>query len=689
MKHYYKLILLALVLCAVGCNNSDPNPGPDIDPEIESDYMVEDENFRIQAQVTPTTAEMTITPTDETMFYWAGFYSKEVLDTFWGGDVLNIARDLIVRATDFYGEGEALAAALEGILRRGEYFTVVTDMTPGLDMVAYAVGMDRYGEIITEPLILNFKTSNPPEPVRIDCTFDFEVSELTRSTAVITITPSNDTVDYFFDVTDKDTYDKYAEMENGMAQYFADRYAQEMKTTGMDFYWLIGHRTLLHTGEEDVTQWGMMGGRTYYMIACAVDEYGQIISDFGTDSLTTPPVELSDMTFEVTISDITAGGATFNVVPSNDQDPYLPVPFPASEIAELSDDQVIVSAQEKMGLSFDYSRRSGSSNDRDQTLLPDTDYMLTVFGYDGGRTTDVKRVPFRTLAAGDPADCQFNIAVEPLPGGEAHLVITPSDGSVSYLYQYVPASEFTTAADLVEARKREIEATVQSLIDSGSAVTVATWVRGLSMRGTLDTPVVNLQPDTEYVVCAYAVNEDASNASEVAEARFTTLSVDIGAGMLQIAYDKFFDGNQILALNPDAPEMFKDGCIFPVTITPNEDAVHWYVFMFWGDVTNASVLTDMIIINSIMGQEKRIDDAREYDFRTAWVSGRDESVLMTVCGVAVDAEGKYGPVCRVALPIVTHGACSPASEYVPASERSGVSGLSLMSTYATLLPASF
>lgn len=60
------------------------------------------------------------------------------------------------------------------------------------------------------------------------------------------------------------------------------------------------------------------------------------------------------------------------------------------------------------------------------------------------------------------------------------------------------------------------------------------------------------------------------------------------------------------------------------------------------------------------------------------------SVLMTLCGMAADADGKYGPVTRVLLPVVDKADCSPIDRFVPAAERAGTQPVAISRAYMAL-----
>lgn len=82
------------------------------------------------------------------------------------------------------------ATTLGGVLREGDFFTVVDELDPKTEMVAYAIGITLYGEIITDALRLDFKTADPPAPEMIDMTFEMTVTGITRSSAVVEVKPS-------------------------------------------------------------------------------------------------------------------------------------------------------------------------------------------------------------------------------------------------------------------------------------------------------------------------------------------------------------------------------------------------------------------------------------------------------------------------------------------------------------------
>ena len=68
----------------------------------------------------------------------------------------------------------------------------------------------------------------------------------------------------------------------------------------------------------------------------------------------------------------------------------------------------------------------------DDKLDPDTEYMIIVFGYDGGLTTPLFTEKFRTLKPNDPTDVTFEITYGNLTARSASVTFKPSDASVAY-----------------------------------------------------------------------------------------------------------------------------------------------------------------------------------------------------------------------------------------------------------------
>lgn len=71
--------------------------------------------------------------------------------------------------------------------------------------------------------------------------------------AVVEVKPSRAVYWYFFEMLEDSVFNRYlAEDGGGLEQYFADRYAAQCATSGMDFYWHIRTKVMLNRGERSI-----------------------------------------------------------------------------------------------------------------------------------------------------------------------------------------------------------------------------------------------------------------------------------------------------------------------------------------------------------------------------------------------------------------------------------------------------
>ena len=108
------------------------------------------------------------------------------------------------------------------------------------------------------------------------------------------------------------------------------------------------------------------------------------------------PDTTEEMVLDIAVTDITAYRAQLTVTPSEDE-PYACLFIAASQMAEFDNDAESIAYLVEY---FDPAIFEGEYSEELQPLMPDTEYMVIAFGYDGGvATTELFTYTFTSLKA--------------------------------------------------------------------------------------------------------------------------------------------------------------------------------------------------------------------------------------------------------------------------------------------------
>ena len=244
-------------------------------------------------------------------------------------------------------------------------------------------------------------------------TYVIEVSNITATGATVSVTPST-TDTYYFDVVEKDYLDGYVSEAQFIADYVADLKSMinENNSSYGTNYSIVD---ILSSGSDSYTyeDGDLEPNNDYYAFVFGLSESGEITSGITKKVFKTlNEATTSNNAFQISVSNITATGATVSVTPSTTDTYYFDVvekeildyytdkkDFAAEYIAELK-----AYIAEEFGYTLDMILSSGSdAYAYEDSLEPNTDYYAFAVGMssNGAITTDVKAVSFTTLASGD------------------------------------------------------------------------------------------------------------------------------------------------------------------------------------------------------------------------------------------------------------------------------------------------
>lgn len=243
----------------------------------------------ILSNVTTTTADLQVIPSDDTVGYYFDVCTEEDFNSV-DGDVFYIVSeymDYLKKAYPSFSMSDILAA----MLSYGPDSDTVSGLPAGTTMCFYAIAIDQDGNAASEPEVLKFTTGEAGNPA--ECTFDIEISDIKGTTCLITIQPSDPSVRYWFAVTPVEGYPgdipMMVEVKNEAANYAAE--------IGMSLEDVIAAVTL--AGPVSDYWYDLEMDTQYYVYAFAMDKHGDYAGPCFKKAFTTAADDISDADLEL------------------------------------------------------------------------------------------------------------------------------------------------------------------------------------------------------------------------------------------------------------------------------------------------------------------------------------------------------------------------------------------------------
>lgn len=535
------------------------------------------------------------TSDDMTWIYWV--QSKEYVE-YWmeTGEEGLFQQDLEYLEYTAGNMETTLEEMLGEILVTGSYDGVQQGrLQPETEYVLYVYGMTTDGRRTTSIVTEGFKTTAAHTG---DLTFEFEVTEKNYRID-FTITPSHLGVPYYFGIASQGEIDEWMEtydttdlrtaIQKGdidyNLQYFLDLGWYENAKEYYDFW-----------TETDVMDYGFIDADAdtkYIIYAAKWNEECEFTGALSTYEYTTKPVGMSSNVITLTVEDITQSSVCVSATATND-DPYVVIPVKSSEIAGMSDKNIIAHLKSNYEyLMGEYTYEGALEDEVYNYMRPDTDYTILYFGYIAGtQTTKMGRYEFKTLASGNPADCTFDFYV--LPDAEdAWVEITPSDKGHYYHWMIYPADCTAENAKII----------VKQIVDEyfeGDYAAFASWE--LSQGDEAQT-AYDLYPQTEYKVGAIIMNYDKFEflSDMIFSEPFTTPEIAYADIEIVFKYGPYYDLEALVAAGATEFEKFlkTDDAVFPVTIELEGDYGEFYYDIWSSDLTDTEFLPDASCYNAL------------------------------------------------------------------------------------------
>ena len=511
-----------------------------------------------------------------------------------------------------------------------------TDLDYDTDYIAYCYGLSLDGKRLTDFTMAEFSTSIVETS---DITFEATVTDITKSSANITITPSNDSDYYFWTYISEMDYSQYS-LEEIMSNMISN-----IKSNVED--WGISITSYIHTGSSSDAPTDLWSGTRYYIVAWGMDYAGtpttkpKEVASFVTES---EPV-LDDCRFTLTLLQKKPEDIKIRVEPTKSPTRYYVAFVEESKCKGYNDRQMaqrIVNMEASRledgyylennnweALTYTGTKEFWGNIDLYWNFLPEHNYQIYVFGVDNGTiTTAIDRLDVTTEPA-VKSDLTIQTKVVNLAWNYGTFEFTPSKNDEYYL------PFLMTTAD-AELYKNPDGTYNTNLLMADIEEYYEDEIVYQRMRGKKQWKQY-WQSDTEYTVIVFGYS--GSNTTDFFETKIKSPAIPFDKSDAEVSVEYcFFDGNELAAKFPDKwdAEDMKDACIMLTKYTPNSAAVHWYGGV-WAPVSSYEMGIDhlMALIRNDTAPANCIDEYQQtcrpwYNYKWSFSY------------VAEGADGNYG-----------------------------------------------
>lgn len=532
---------------------------------------------------------------------------------------------------------------------------VIDELDPETGYVIYVYGITAEGELATE-IVWEAATTEPP--YEGDITFEFTTDEYDFQLDFCVI-PSIAGVNYYHGIATEAEINAWKELagsddlraaiqagdiEPNIERYMNLGFIEER----YEYFEMYNESGTMDYGWEELT-----AATKYIIYAAKWNENCELVGEVSTYEHTSATVEMSENVVTLTIAEVTQSSVTVETEASLN-DPYAMIPVRSSEIEGLSDSEIVAYISE----AYDYLLSEyifyGSAEKTYRKMRPETEYTLLWFGYYGGtQTTELWKQTFTTLASGDPAECTFEIYVEP-DTDSAWVEIDPSDKGHFYHWTAYPADY--TAEDVKEY--------IQYVIDNYYEGDIAAFSSWELSQGYCTETAWDLTPATEYKIGVVIMDYDSGAylSDVIFGETFATSEVTYADITINVEWDKYYDIDALIAAGYTQYEEGAGKALLPVKVTTEGECSEFYYDIYNNDLSDTETYTDEIFYEGLW--------YGAWFEQTSFAVPYDTPVTL----VAVAYDNAYDP-CRLYREVIvlTKDGASPVEDYEAATTAAKMS----------------
>ena len=622
--------------------------------EISVSQTIWEEPITLTLEGTESTTVLFSVQTLDSELTWVG----QVVGKEWFEDMESdeqiFQEDLSYYSLEAQNQGVPLSDYISTILNKGSYQNLkYKGLDPSSEYVIYVYGLTAEGERTTEIYSVE-ATTQPPYDGPI--TLEVEITE-ENNILDVTVTPSHDGVYYYWNLMDRDTYEGYA------AQHGDDPVKVFQAYVEWDIQDLIDYEYLTTRAEyfewySDInqvnSQFECMALTDYIVFACQWDENCIFTGEPTYVWHTSADVAPSDNVITVFVGDDVDQSSFFVDIKTTNNDPYVMMAEPSVFMEGMDEDQIYAHLLEDYGaFGLNYYVFEGDVAGRMTGLQPDTEYTLVVFGFKAGKkTTAMQTFKVKTLSAGPAEDCTFDFELDKAESNTLHITVTPSDAA-HYYYWYVYSPD--TTAD-------QVREDITNIINKSYYGDMYEFSYYELSQGKSSGNIPFLAPETQYKVAAVVMDPRTGEflADVIFSEPFSTGEENYSDITITATFDKFYNGDDLYAVNPNAGAQYQGYAMVPVTVTIDGEYNSYYytIFEYVTGLEDPAKYPDAALYQTLVYYG--VNYAQSVNFRAPW------NKAVVIAALAIDKEGRYSRVYRQKYTFKKYAA-SPISDLLTKS----------------------
>lgn len=383
------------------------------------------------------------------------------------------------------------------------------------------VGLDLDCTRTSEAVFAAFTTKDVE---KVEVTFDLNI-DVNGPDATVTTEPSRDDIFYYTDVrllSDMPTGENTTRQE---LQSWVNTVIWRGGVTGKTPEQVVSEIT---TSGKSIKEFYLLSNTDYVAFTASLTKEGLVNSDVKAVEFKTGEIPMSDNTFDIEIIDVGSSKVTANVIPSNPDDPYVLSIAKVSDWEGYTDEEFLEKYIEEnwfvctLGAVIGEHEFVLDGSGIGNKIVPDTEYYLFAFGFKEDKaTTGATKLYVKTLPVGEAATATIDINVSNITSVTADVEVSCDPESVLFYWNYAP-NGITE-----EEAKAAIEAQVDKYIGWEVCTDFLDFMRNWwGHRGTDLQTITALTPNTEYVIYAVTIDEEAADFAQpfTFSEPFTTLA---------------------------------------------------------------------------------------------------------------------------------------------------------------------
>ena len=341
------------------------------------------------SNIAPTYATINVNPSNNTEYWYLDWVSEIDLQTKTLADVMDASITNAKKYLSYY--------SAKDILCQGSFTDQATELMPGTNYTVVAWGMNLDMAATTSPqAVFTFRTED--YPITDNCTFTIEPLEIEDMDVKVRVTPTNLDTRYYVAFVQKSVMAGYSDEQ--AAQRIINMEAQRIDQHYYDVENLSwSNLPGLQPGVREIwgrrdEGWTFQPQHDYRIYAFGIDNWGIRSTAVSAIDVTTAAPGESHNHFNVDIVSNTWLGLDFTVTPEITDEYWLSFLATKSDIdtyfrnadGSLKEAELFEWIEEYYEDEINYNAYAGVRT-LHQHVIPETDYVLVVFGYAGAPTT--------------------------------------------------------------------------------------------------------------------------------------------------------------------------------------------------------------------------------------------------------------------------------------------------------------